>query len=153
MAKDTKPVPRPAPKSEFDQFIANSLDRIVEEQRDVQEVRDTVRVEAEQRKVMRPDESGRVREPVRPVYVPAPDPVTEEVMRRRYLPMSHLTGNEVPAVVVKDGADPLLVEAHKLIGDLLAGGMISVQSPLIWQRVKGTQERLRVAISESTKVG
>ncbi len=152
MGKDTKPVPRantvPQPENDpFKQFLRDSLDRVTEEKLDVLEQGTRVR-EEDARIKANTDELGRPREPQpAPLFVVPPDPVTDEVMRRRFLPMAHLTGNQVDPVNVSSDANPLLVEAHKLIGDLLAGGMISVQSPLIWQRVKGTQEKLRVAIS------
>ncbi len=150
MAKETKQGPRPVTVPQVDtdpfkQFLRDSLDRVVEESLDVQESAAQVRNDSEQR-VKEAASEFKSPQPA-PVYLPPPDLITEEVMKRRFLPMSHLNGNEVPQVAVKDGADPLLVEAHKLIGDLLAGGMISVQSPLIWQRVKVTQEKLRAAIS------
>lgn len=146
MAKDTKPT-RTAPKSDFDQFVANALDRVVVEQVEGAQIGQQVRL-AEEQRIANTDMNGRPLPPQpEPVTVRPPNPLLEKAMERRFLPIAGLTGNEVPQPNVREDADPRLVEAHKLIGDLLAGRMINVSSPLIWGRIKATQEKLRVAIS------
>lgn len=155
MGKDVKPVPRTGvviPVADqrvdpFKQFLRESLDRVVVENSDVNEVSAQVRVN-EQQRLANIGMDGRPKElELAPVGVRPPNPLLEKAMERRFLPIAGMTGNEVPQVEVREGVEPLLVEAHKLIGDLLAGRMINVSSPIVWGRVKATQERLRVAIS------
>jgi len=158
MAKDnrsTKPVVAPT-NNPFDQFVRANLDRIVEERVDVQDTANkvTAQVAAERANV---DETGKQRPadtltaPV-PVMVVPPDPITMEAMERRYLPVAFLTGTQVTPVDVSATANPMLVEAHQLLSDLLAGGMIIMSSPLIWSRVTDTTARLRAAITDAPVV-